>query len=306
MDDIYNQSKDQNRNHFMDKFTSFFTIITLCCLPTFATANSSVWKVSKNNDHIYIGGTIHVLPEDEFPLPNEFLKAYKNSQQIVLEAKLPDPSDLAAQQAMITQMSYNNGDNLQKKITPETFKLLTNYFATIGSDVNQFTSFKPGFVISIMALIELQKADITGEGVDAFFEEQATKDNKPIDYLETAEMQFTMLSRLGEGYEDEFILGNLELNSSFAEFFQLTLDAWKIGDAQRLESLINVAALESDEKSYDALFSNRNKNWVPKIEAMFTNKHKEFVLVGAGHLFGKDGLLELLKNKGYTVEQTSS
>lgn len=290
----------------LKKLSALFAFITLYSLSTVTFANSSVWKISKNNDHVFIGGTIHILPEEEFPLPDEFLNAYKNTDQIILEAQLPDPSDAAAQQAMLAQMSYSDGKSLQTVLTPDTFKLLDKYFSTIGSDINQFVLFKPGFVISIMALIELQKAEISGEGVDAYFEDLATKEKKKITYLETAEMQFSMLSNLGEGYEDEFIKSNLELNSSFTEFFQETLDAWRTGNASRLESLINIAAIESDEKSYDALFTNRNKNWVPKIEALFNNTNKEFVLVGTGHLFGKDGLLELLKNKGYKVEQKSS
>lgn len=290
----------------LKNITALFAFITLYCLSTVTFANSSVWKVSKNNDHIFIGGTIHILPEEEFPLPNEFLNAYKNTDQIILEAQLPDPNDAAAQQAMLAQMSYSNGKSLQTILTPDTFKLLDKYFSTISSDINQFVLFKPGFVISIMALIELQKAGISGEGVDAYFEDLAVKEQKKITYLETAEMQFTMLSNLGKGYEDEFIKSNLELNSSFTEFFQQTLDAWRTGNAARLESLINIAAIESDEKSYDALFTNRNKNWIPQIEALFNNTNKEFVLVGTGHLFGKDGLLELLKNKGYKVEQKSS
>lgn len=290
----------------LKNITALFAFITLYCLSTVTVANSSVWKISKNNDHIFIGGTIHILPEEEFPLPNEFLNAYKNTDQIILEAQLPDPNDAAAQQAMLAQMSYSNGKSLQTILTPDTFKLLDKYFSTISSDINQFVLFKPGFVISIMALIELQKAGISGEGVDAYFEDLAVKEQKKITYLETAEMQFTMLSNLGKGYEDEFIKSNLELNSSFTEFFQQTLDAWRTGNAARLESLINIAAIESDEKSYDALFTNRNKNWIPQIEALFNNTNKEFVLVGTGHLFGKDGLLELLKNKGYKVEQKSS
>lgn len=288
------------------KLTILYMCITLLSIPSLVLANSSVWKISKNNDHIFLGGTLHILPENEFPLPTEFLSAYNKTNTIVLEAQLPDPNDKAAQQAMLNQLSYANNENLTQKITPETFALLANYFNTIGRDINQFTSFKPGFVVSIMAIIELQLAGISGEGVDAFFETLATKDKKRIDFLETANMQFALLSHLGEGYEDEFFLGNVELNASFIEFFQLTLDAWRVGDAKRLESLINSAALESDKKSYDALFTHRNKNWIPKIEALFGNKDKEFVLVGAGHLFGKEGLIKLLKDKGYTVEQTSS
>jgi len=285
------------------KIVSFTMLVTLS---TFASSNSSVWKVSKGNDHVFIGGTIHILPEEEFPLPDEFMNAYKNTDEVILEAQLPDPSDMAAQQAMITQMSYSEGKSLQNVLMPDTYKLLAKYFEVMGLDVAQFNGFKPGFIVSLMAIIELQKAEISGEGVDAFFETLATKDAKKIDYLETAEMQFTMLSELGEGYEDEFIKGSIELNSSFTDFFQNTLDAWRSGDAKSLETLINTATLEADEKSYDALFSQRNKNWVPKIEALFNDNDKEFVLVGAGHLFGKDGLIKLLKSKGYTVVQKSS
>jgi len=289
-----------------NKLITLFTAITLSCSSTGIMAKSSVWKVSKNNDHVFIGGTIHVLPETEYPLPKEFIDAYKNSDQIVLEAQLPDPSDVTAQQAMIAQMSLNNGETLQSILQPKTFELLAHYFSGIGSNIEQFSGFKPGFVISIMALIELQKADISGSGVDAYFEELANNDKKVITYFETAEMQFTMLGDLGRGYEDEFILANIELNAEFADFFQHILDAWRMGDESRLESLINTAAIESDEKSYDALFTHRNKKWIPQIESLFNNNKKEFILVGAGHLFGKDGLIALLKSKGYNVKQEST
>ena len=282
------------------------SLAILFIFSTAASSNSSVWKVSKGNDHVFIGGTIHVLPEDEFPLPDEFMDAYKNTDKIILEAQLPDSTDMAAQQAMLAQMSYSEGKTLQGVLTASTYKMLAKYFEAMGMNLEQFINFKPGFVVSIMALIELQKSDISGEGVDAYFEELATQESKEIDYLETADFQFKMLGSLGEGYEDDFIKANIELNSDFTDFFQNTLDAWRSGDAKGLETLINTAAIESDAKSYDALFTQRNKNWVPKIEALFNNKNKEFVLVGAGHLFGKDGLLTLLKSKGYKVEQKSS
>lgn len=284
------------------KVLSFAVLVVFSAL---ASSNSSVWKVSKNNDHVFIGGTIHVLPEGEFPLPVEFMNAYQNTDKVILEAQLPDPTDMEAQQAMLAQMSYSNGKNLQNVLTPTIYKMLGKYFEAMEINLEQFIGFKPGFVVSIMALIELQKSDISGEGVDVFFENLATKDSREIGYLESAEFQFKMLGELGEGYEDEFIKANIEINSSFTDFFQNTLDAWRSGNAKKLEALINDASFESDAKSYDALFTQRNKNWVPKIEALFNNKNKEFVLVGAGHLFGRDGLLTLLKNKGYIVEQKS-
>ena len=237
------------KNVYLSSIANVLSFTVLVAFSTLASSNSSVWKVSNNNDHVFIGGTIHVLPENEFPLPVEFMSAYKNTDKVILEAQLPDPSDMQAQQAMLTQMSYSNGKNLQNFLAPATYKMLGKYFETMGMNLEQFIGFKPGFVVSIMALIELQKSDISGEGVDVFFEDLATKDGREIDYLESAEFQFKMLSGLGEGYEDEFIKANIEINSSFTDFFQNTLDAWRSGNAKKLEALINDAAFESDARS---------------------------------------------------------
>jgi uncharacterized protein YbaP (TraB family) len=79
-------------------------------------------------------------------------------------------------------------------------------------------------------------------------------------------------------------------------------DAWKTGNVAALEK-IALADLKSDPLMYQRLLVERNRNWMPKIEALFARRGRALVVVGAAHLIGSDGLLAMLKAKGYTVEQ---
>ena len=134
-----------------------------------AHAQSSVWKVSKGNDHIFIGGTVHILPPSEFPLPKEFEQAYKESDSIVLEAKLPDASDAEFQMSMMQQMTYDNGKTISNFLTPKTQQQLNDYVSSLGVNLAMFEHFKPGFLVTMLALLEAQKAQLSGEGVDIFY-----------------------------------------------------------------------------------------------------------------------------------------
>ena len=102
----------------MKSFTLKSLVAATCLLGSAFTAcaessSSSVWKVSKGQDHIYVGGTVHILPVSEFPLPSQFDLAYKNSDSIVLEADLPDATDQQGQMAMMQAMMFQNGQTLK-------------------------------------------------------------------------------------------------------------------------------------------------------------------------------------------------
>jgi uncharacterized protein YbaP (TraB family) len=269
----------------------------------FANADAAVWKVSKGDNEVFIAGTVHILPPSQFPLPSEFDQAYQQADSIVLEAKLPDPTDQKAQMAMIQQLSYPAGEKLSQVISESTYQKLAQHFTQLGINLDELNGFKPGFILSIMTAMAAQKAQLAGEGVDAYFEKQAKKDNKKTAYLETAEFQLNMLANMGKGNEDKFIQDTIEEMSEFKTLFENILIAWRAGDMNAIDELIIQEAQSQDPKSYQTLFVERNHNWIPQIEAMFNNKEKELVLVGAGHLAGKDSVLALLSAKGYTVSK---
>ena len=265
-------------------------------------ASSSVWKISKGSDFLYIAGTIHILPPSEYPLPKAFNKAYKATNALVFETKLPDESDMALQLQMMQAMMYKNGQSLKSVLSKRTYQQLQRYVAGLGSDLNMLESFKPGALISMLAMLEAQKSQLAGEGVDVYFNKKAVTDNKTITYLESVEFQINMLANMGKNHEDKFIKSNLKQMKDFKVMFIKLIDAWRRGDVAKLTKLA-IEPMQDDPISLKQLLTDRNHNWLPLIEAMFGDNNKEFVLVGVAHLVGKENVLALLKSKGYRIEQ---
>jgi uncharacterized protein YbaP (TraB family) len=277
-------------------------LIMMCFTSLTALAKSSVWKVSKGNDHIFIGGTVHILPPSEFPLPTEFDEAYNKSDSLVLETKLPDASDTAFQMQMMQKMSYGNGKTIGDFLSKRTHQQLEKYILGLGVEFDMFERFKPGFLVTMLAMIEAQHAQLSGEGVDIFYSKQASIDSKPIEYLESADFQMNMIADMGIGDEDRFIKSNLGQMKDFKAMFLGLLKAWRVGDVKQLNRLA-IEPMKDDPETLKKLLTDRNRNWIKDINKMFTDNDKEFVLVGVAHLVGKNNVLALLKAQGYRVEQ---
>lgn len=270
---------------------------------TTALAQTSVWKVSKGNDYLYIGGTVHVLPESAFPLPEEFDVVYQDTDTLVLETKMPEPEDTEMQTALMKAMAYNDGRSLSKVLSPAVYQQVAQYFAPYGVQLQQLDSYKPGFIMLQMLALEMMKAQMSGEGVDSYFAKKAKADGKMLAYLESVESQINLLANMGDGYEDAFIKMNLEQFDDFKGYFAAMIAAWRTGDMAELDKLAVQPARDMDPVLYQALFVQRNNAWLPQIKQMFGNDSKELVLFGSGHLAGSDSVLALLQRAGYRVEQ---
>jgi len=268
-------------------------------------AQTSVWKVSKGNDYLYIGGTVHVLPESAFPLPAEFDVAYQATDTLVLETKMPEPTDTEMQTALMKAMAYSDGRSLSKVLSPEVYQQVAEYFAPYGVQLQQLDGYKPGFIMLQMLALEMMKAQMSGEGVDSYFDKKAKADGKTLAYLESVESQINLLANMGDGYEDAFIKMNLEQFGDFKAYFAAMVAAWRAGDMAELDKLAVQPARELDPVLYQALFVQRNNAWLPQIQQMFGNSSKELVLVGGGHLAGEHSVLALLQQAGYKVEQVN-
>jgi uncharacterized protein len=289
------------KNLLKTSYTAVVLAMSLGSTPVLA--ETSMWKVSKGSDYLYVGGTVHLLPESAFPLPAEFDAAYQATDTLVLEAKMPEPTDTAAQAALIKAMAYNDGRSLAKVLSPEVYQQVSDYFAPYGVQLQQLDGYKPGFVMLQMLALEMMKAQMAGEGVDSYFDKLAKADGKALAYLESVESQINLLANMGDGYEDAFMKMNLEQFGDFKNYFAAMIAAWRAGDMAKLDELVVDPARQLDPVLYQALFVARNQNWLPQIEQMFGNKQKELVLVGGGHLAGEHSVLALLQQAGYTVEQ---
>ncbi len=277
----------------------FFSIF----IPGLCDAETSVWEVRQGGQHVYIGGTVHLLSTADYPLPDEFNDVYQQSDLLVFETDIGGTSDPAFQQKMLIAASYQDGRTLKSVLNSETYTALEAYCNSIGFPLASLLSFKPGMVSMTLTLLELQRLGLAGIGVDKFFYEQAKRDNKKVMALESLETQMTFISRMGEGQENELIMKTLHEVRDIQKLIGDMKAAWRSGNRKKLETLAVLPMATDYPKLYQMILVDRNMDWLPKIKSYFKTPEVEFVLVGAAHLVGKDGLLSHLHEEGYIIKQ---
>lgn len=282
---------------------TLLSAITLLSMSAVANAESPVWKVTKDEQTVYVGGTVHVLGDADFPLPKEFDQAYQQSAVLVFEMDMAKAQTPEFQQVMMQHMTYQDGRTYADVLKPDTVTKLNTYMQQQGLPVTQLQVFKPSMLSVTLTLVELQRLGIGGKGVDEHFRLQGIADKKSFLFLETPEQQITYLAQMGEGYEDEFVNYTLDDLPHLGEMMTKLKAAWRIGDNDTLYEVTAKDQAENFPKFYEQLITERNNNWIPQIESYFQTADVEFVLVGAMHLVGDDGVLKLLEKKGYSISQ---
>jgi len=283
-------------------FALLLTIALLRVAPG-VWADAPVWRVTDGESAVYLGGTVHLLRPEDYPLPEEFDQAYEGSSELFFETDISSMNDLSVQAQMLQQFTYSGGRTLKDVLSTEAYAALETYTAGVGMPLMMLEKFKPGMVVSTLQVLEFQRMGFTPQGVDAFFNAQALTDGKSVGALETLDEQIGFLAAMGEGNESEFIMMSLEDLDRTAKLMDEMIGAWRVGDSQALQILFVDDMLERAPAVYDSLLRQRNLRWVPQIEAMFNDQDTEFVLVGAAHLVGADGLVELLRARGYDISK---
>lgn len=279
---------------------SVMLFLSVC---SWALAESSVWKVQKGKSVMYLGATIHILREADYPLPPEFDKAYKASEIIVFETDMGKLQDPTTQQKVLTQAVYADGSTVDKHLSAEAYAALSAYCASNGLPLEALKHFKPAMLITTLEVMEFMKMGVGQKGVDSFFCELANKDNKTVAGLETVDEQIGFMLSMADGNEDQFVTYSLTEMKEIKEQFESLANAWRKGDAEKLNELMDSEIQEKMPKLYKKLITDRNSKWLPEIETYLGTPQTEFILVGAGHLVGPDGLIAALQKMGYAVEK---
>ena len=268
-----------------------------------ANAQSPVWMVEKNNSLMFIGGTIHILTAQDYPLPAAFEKAYRQSGRVIFETDLNKMESPEFQQYILAELSYNDGRNLKRVLREDTYLSLAGFFSERGMSMSSIDNFKPGMVATLMAVVELQRLGIAGIGVDAHFNQRVNQDQKASGQLESVEAQIAFIANMGADNPDEMLAYNLADLKQLPELWQSMQQAWRSGNLAALDK-VGASPLRTDfPEVYQALLVDRNNAWMPQIVAWSKTEEVEFVLVGALHLVGSDGLLTQLSGRGYKITQ---
>ena len=163
--------------------------------------------------------------------------------------------------------------------------------------------FKPWALALTLQALEWQKAGFNADlGLDKHFYDMAKAAAKPTQRAGNAGVPDFTIHEMSMELQERLLAETLkELETTQASFTKLA-DAWKAGDAAAVETIV-LQDLKSEPDMYQRLLVDRNRAWLPQIEALFSRPKPAFVVVGAAHLIGADGLLQMLRSRGYTIEQ---
>lgn len=279
-----------------------FFILLFIPIFLFLKAQTSVYEVSNGSHTIYLGGTIHILKKTDFPLPKAYDLAYDAAETIVLEADLSELENSELTKEMASKMVYQDGRTLKTELDKKTYKLLETACKSQKIPLFAVQKMKPSMVVMMLTMLKMQKMGYTENGVDLHYENKAKEDEKKLAFLETAEFQFNLLNNLGDQDEKAFITYSLKDMNNIENSFNEMKAAWLKGDGKTLVK--QNKEMETDfPEIYADLLTKRNKNWIIQIEEMIAKNEKVFILVGAMHLYGNDGLLQMLSERNYTIKQ---
>lgn len=173
----------------------------------------------------------------------------------------------------------------------------------LGMDIQALNRLQPWFVALTLSALKLQTLGFDPNyGIDQYFAEKAKKEKKEIVALETWEDQINLFVGMSQESQELLLLRTLRDLEVMEKELTRIVRSWTVGDVRTIETLL-LESFKEYPQVYRRLISDRNKNWLPKIEKLLDQDENYIVVVGAGHLVGKEGIIALLKEKGYSVDQ---
>ncbi|MBC8172514.1 MAG: TraB/GumN family protein, partial [Chitinophagales bacterium] len=243
----------------------------------------------------YLFGTVHLIDKKDFHVRPFIDSVFDSAEQVVFEIKL---DDTAAFTHIQQKMFLPAGITLAGLMEPETYGALKTYFAdSLHMDISLFNTMKP-FVL-IQAVTE---RSVRGEAqsYELYFLEKCMALNKPLLGLETIDEQLSVFDSIPFAEQIKWLVQWTNSSAQYDSTFQDLIQAYKKEDMNAIAKYMQESAPEFMQ--YEDLFVyDRNKRWIPQIEELIKTK-STFIAVGAGHLPGEEGLIELLRKKKYTVK----
>jgi len=278
-------------------------LLLTCAANAGETHPNTLWRVSAGNNTVYLLGSIHVLKGGDDILNGPMRKAFNDSQILVFEVDLKEMATPNAQQTILAKGMLPAGDSLEKMINKETYELAKAKTEELGLDITAFSQFKPWFFIMTLSVFKLNMLGFSSQnGIDTLLYSKATQSGKKVLGLETFEQQMDMLDTMSKIDQDELVRQAIQDLDVLEEELDTILNAWSTGDMDKLEATI-LKSFKEFPDIYRVIITERNKKWIKRIESFLGEKENHMLVVGAAHLAGNDGLVELLKKKGYPVEQ---
>lgn len=264
-----------------------------------------IWTATAGKGTLHLLGSIHFGAPEIYPLPAVITAAYDGAEALVVEANIlaSDPAQMA--QLLAGKAFYRDGSTLQQHLGAATWRRLGEVAATLNLPLEMLNQQKPWFVSMTLSALALNRFGYSEElGIDRHFLNRAQGRKKIIE-LESIEGQLSLFERLTEAEQVAMLEETLRELDDGKAFFERMLRAWKRGDAAGIQALFDEAVVRGPEaeRLNQLMIIERNRTMTAILERLASQGGRYFVVVGAGHLSGDEGIIAQLKRHGYQVSQ---
>lgn len=298
--------KQNKSGSFLKMFYLLIGLFLLSGAAVCETEKAFLWKVQSDGPPTYLLGSIHVATKDFYPLPEQVELGFESSQVLAVEVNINEIDPLSMTSIVMESAFYQDEDSLKEHISPETYELVQDRLEEFGVDITTLDKAKPWFIAMMISNLELQKLGFDPSyGVDKHFLDLAVKENKKIVELESFDFQIRLLQGFSDKDQELFLSYEMMNQDTMQKEVEELMSAWKSGDAEGMEALLFKPLKENSDLRpiYEELFYKRNALMADKVESYLKTKQGHFVVVGSGHLLGEEGIVAVLRKKGYKVEQ---
>lgn len=277
----------------------------------YTLANSLLWKIDGKNltEPSYLYGTIHLIEAESFYWPDGTLAAFDDADKVAFEVDLDNMFDMGKAMGLMTKAFMKDGKTLKDLYSAEDYTIINDHFKDMGLPMMILGKLKPMF-LTVFASGDVEFGKGLGEQSSTKSYEMelyslAQEANKDVTGLETIEYQMSVFDSIPLEVQAEMLLETIKSGDTEDDTFK---EMVKMYQAQDINRMITFMSEEEDggiEGFEDVLLYTRNKNWIPVMsEMMMGNQY--FFAVGAGHLGGRDGVIDLLKKEGYRLTPLSA
>lgn len=264
-----------------------------------------IWRVERGEASGYLLGSIHMARQDLYPLPDPVEAAYEEATVVAFEA---DPVELESpelQERVASRSLLPEGTRLQDILPAPTYEELVHRAEEIGMPAYVFDRLEPWAAAMMLTVSELRMGGLHPDwGIDNHLFQRAWRDRKQTAYLEDAAFSLSLITDLTTEQAVSFLQHGLEQSETMLEMVDELLTAWPVGEIDPFEELVLVS-FEDHPDIHERFLTARNRAWIEPIEALLASNSPTLVVVGAGHLVGKESVVELLRQRGYCVERVT-
>lgn len=263
----------------------------------------SMWQINGASNRIYLLGSVHVLRQQDHPIPTAIEKAYKDAEILIMEVDVDDldPIEMAG---LVNELGViKGGGTLQEIMGPSLYDEAADYASQLNIPFLMLAQTEPWLAAITIEQMMLVRIGFNPEyGIEFHLSAKAGEDSKEILGLETVREQLEFLDKLSLTAQRALLIQTLRESLNIEENLDLLINAWRHGDIGFLEENLLVE-MQRYPELYRTLVVDRNEAWVERIRDLIGEQDDYLIVVGTLHLVGDDGVPALLSEIGITTDQ---